>query len=530
VSLYRDDLLFLVARSVFVMRCIIIAFVFLLGCGTTVAAEGRVLPAEGSALNYRIAGFSVPAVKGGHYILEIADGYFNDRDSFAHNIVVSAEADTNRVVAALPAFGHSYTWRMYQEGAKSGAPLHHFSTMMADCVDPAKTRLRIIKKTKRYKDCYLFIDGNRALYDMKGEPVWFLPDEGLGFRAADKELRDIKVTKAGTITFLSGARPYEVSYDGTILWKAPDDGAVSGDFNTERYHHQLDRLPNGHYMTLGTETVLVNIPDMKKGFFNILWDKPKKDSMNSQNFLRSTAGTIIEYDGAGKVVWSWHSADYINHEGADIAYYHRREGFSELNLHENAFYFDRDSGYVYYGLRNVSRILKIKYPEGNVVRAYGDIYKQGHMDENYGPFCRQHSIAKGHDGTLYIYDNNSCTINGNSKILAAKEPATGTQLSTVWDYSCTIDEKWDTVGGHFFVTGGNAVLLPDDALLVCMGGSFSKLFIMDQDSNVLWSAMPEVWQPLRKRWYINYSYRVSMINSRADLEHLIWGEELNQVN
>jgi len=91
---------------------------------------------------------------------------------------------------------------------------------------------------------YIYLDGSRTLYDLNGNPVWFLPaKDGM-------EIRDMKITPQGTITYLNGSDIYDVNYDGNILWKGPNTSVVNGD-SIEHYHHEFTRLSNGHYMVLG---------------------------------------------------------------------------------------------------------------------------------------------------------------------------------------------------------------------------------------------------------------------------------------
>ncbi len=39
--------------------------------------------------------------------------------------------------------------------------------------------------------------------------------------------------------------------------------------------------------------------------------------------------------------------------------------------------------------------------------------------------------------------------------------------------------------------GGNVIELPDGSLFSCMGGSYSKVFIVNMNKEILWSALPE---------------------------------------
>ena len=484
----------------------------------------QLLPAEGSKLNYRLIGFSVSQIPNGTaYRLEIAQGVYTDISSFTQKIIITKETDKNKVVAKVPSFGKEYTWRVVSSDAASSEKLYHFSTLDIPNVDTGYMRLRILKNAKKYKDAYVLIDGNRVIYDMQGDPVWFLPDN---VNDPKEELKDMKVTADGTITFIIGIHPYEISYDGTVLWKAPDKAEISGN-NVEGFHHEFTKLSNGHYMVLGSEYACVDLRELKKDKLVVKSTKDilTQDSMWAK-YANRTFGTIIEYDQKGNVVWSWKTSAYLN--GSDLLYHRRVRDMPDLALHENAFFFDEQEKVIYYSFRKINRVLKIKYPEGIVLNTYGEIYKPGVAESGNGLFCEQHCCRVSHNGDIYLYDNNFCTFNGLSKLVILKQPEQpGGTLEKAWEYNCTIDERRDTMA-YVFPVGGSVAELPDNSLFACMGGTYSKVFIVNRKKKILWSALPEVWNKTRNRWDIQYSFHASIVTSEENMEHLIWGEKINE--
>ncbi len=277
--------------------------------------RSQILPKEGSKLHYRLIGFSFPANdKASSYKVEIAAGDLNTESAFKKNKIVSADSKTNKVIAEVPAFGQPYTWRVVytQTDATTTAAgeLHHFSIAAVPASD-TDTRIRITTPAAKYKDAYVFIDGTGALYDMAGNAVWYLPDiEGLMKESA--RVSDLKLTTASTITFMVNEQAYEVNYNGDILWKGPNTGAISGE-HTEHYHHEFTRLANGHYMVLGNEAVVWRSASGDISSY----DQKTQDSIIA-SYPKIPFGNIIEYDQRGNVVWSWHSVNYL--KGSD-AYY-----------------------------------------------------------------------------------------------------------------------------------------------------------------------------------------------------------------
>ena len=107
----------------------------------------------------------------------------------------------------------------------------------------------------------LFFDNTRTLYNMSGEPLWYLPiikgvsDSNIG------AIRDIKLTDEGTITFLTPKNIHEIDYFGNVLWSGPNDGGVSGD-TVEQYHHEITRL---YARPFGTNTASQRVRPLGHG-------------------------------------------------------------------------------------------------------------------------------------------------------------------------------------------------------------------------------------------------------------------------
>ncbi|MCW3122174.1 MAG: hypothetical protein JWQ38_1666 [Flavipsychrobacter sp.] len=474
------------------------------------ASHAQILPSEGSRLNYRLIGFSFPATgkQAGKYAVEIAAGYYNAEDSFAKNIIKTLPGKQNKLITEVPWWGSDYTWRIATSTNKKNE-LHHFSTGAVRLTDTNARRLRVIHPADKYKDAYVFLDGNKALYDMNGHAVWYLPViEGT---ADGDNMRDMKLTKFGTITFIDENKAiYEIDYNGHILWKGPDDGVVSGQ-KKERYNHGFTRLNNGHYMVIGTRDTVLPMS---------LEDKP--DNLAEEEV--TVFGTLIEYDERGKVVWSWKAMDYLLN--SDVIYRKFHGVGKRFYAHANGFYVDEDKKEIYLSFRDISRIIKIKYPEGTVTATYGQIYKQGAWEVGNPFFCRQHSPEKNKKGQLYLF-NNGCDVNTPPRVAVFEESATEPGgLKSVWEYFCDADGAYDgKMQVRWLVKGGNVEELPDNSMFVCMGSQISKVFIVSMDKKILWSAAAEEFNAVENRWKMTPQFKGDIITSRADLERLIWNSE-----
>jgi hypothetical protein len=485
----------------------------------------QILPQEGCALNYRLIGFSFPIEKNySSYILELAKGTCNSEDSFKENIVKTLNCSRNKIIAETPFWGQTYTWRIKYIGKDAQSmvsPFHHFSILFNSTADTSIVRLRIIQVAKKYKEAFVFVDNNKAMYDMDGKPVWFLPDKIVGNAVP----RDLKLSSRGTITFLVNDNAYEIDFNGDILWQGPNTGVVSGG-SRELYHHELTRVSNGHYMVMGDEVASLE-PDTEPGGsgFNRAPAEHIKYHLNKMP-SPSRFGTIIEYDEKGNVVWAWKSSGYFLN--SDIIYNKNHH----LDTHANSFFFDEKAKVVYISFKNISRIIKVKYPEGNVLNVYGEIFKPDIDEKGNGLFCDQHSIKHSESGYMYLYNNNNCDTVSFPKVTLLQEPTkANAELKKIWEYECTPDSDYakknylmkDIKGG-----GGNVMELPDHSLFVCMGAlSYCKLFIVDRAKEILWSAIPEKYFPSEQKWIIVPQYRASIFEGEKNIEKLIWNAEKN---
>jgi hypothetical protein len=480
--------------------------------------HAQVWPVEGSVLNYRLIGFSFPHAGKNASTIEIAKGACFSEDSFKTHIFKTITCHSGKEIAEVPDFGRDYTWRVIDRGPGGDKSLHHFKTGISQFADTAANRLRVLQAATRHKDAYIFLDGNRALYDMKGRPVWFLPAKE-PFQNTSLEMRDLKMTPQGTITFLLLDKAYEINFDGDVLWTAPDNGAVSGE-NIEFYHHEFTRLSNGHYMILGNEQRWCKMPaqDDSTAF---MVDTPNR-SDNKVFYKKVPFGTVIEYDEHGKVVWSWKSSKYF--AGKNLYNPDNRRGRGDISAHENSFFPDEKGGVIYVSFRNINTLLKVKYPEGQVLNAYGDITKGSSKEMGAGWFCGQHCCKKSAKGYLTLFNNNNCNQMSYAKLLMMQEPAgSGGALKKVWEYECPIEGIHSkTQGKYQFPVGGSFEELADGSMLVCMAGTYSKVFMITPDKKVLWSALPERMMTDPKQWDNAYSYRASIISGRQQLERLIW--------
>ncbi len=480
------------------------------------SVRAQLFPREGNKLSWRIVGFLFPAMPGAaKYDVEIATGTYNTDADFERNITTTLHTKKNEIIGEVPSFGAQYTWRavpIAANGTRTNGVLHHFSTRTCLFVDPANTRLKVLHPAEKYKDAYVFVDGNFVLYDMKGNPVWFLPGSDQPANQAVNP-RDLKVTPQGTITFLTGGHPYEIDYNGTVLWAYKD--------LTTPFHHEFTRMSDGNYLTMGFEDIQGHPRQFTK-------DTTVKDYYDSAGYMRSKLfSSIMVFDAHSNLLWRWSGAEYEKNSDLNLR---RSEDCDKIayDLHENSVYFDEKNKIIYLSCRNINRIIKIKYPEGTVLGTYGTIYTPGTKALSNDLFSYQHCVKKSADGNLYLFNNNAHapTDLRVPTLLKLQEPAPGKHdLKKLWEYKCFIESPDSmTIKSDNFHSGGSVQELPDGSILAMMGDPYSKIFIVDRNKKELWSALASKYDPKKNKWVYGEYYRASMV-TRKELERLIWNAE-----
>ncbi|HYD22619.1 MAG TPA: aryl-sulfate sulfotransferase [Flavipsychrobacter sp.] len=455
----------------------------------------QVWPAEGSKLNYRLVTFTVPAKQGNHvYTLKVARGSYRKQEVFDRNVQIERVETNNRIVAELPSFDAPYTWQVEYED-KSKTALFHCYTKGSSMTDTSKYRLRVIENKYATDSVYFFLDYARSLYNMKGEIVWYLPDI-IPYVDSVSRIRDLKMTPSGTITFLTDTGAYEVDYNGKLLWSAPEvnDGAGLS------YHHEFTKLNNGNYMLLGAEEDLRKMPEdsLALKFNGVL------EMRDDGHYKRILFSTIEEFSPDKKLVWKWSSSNYFKGERFDLLRMDNNTYMPTIKL--NGFYFDEQKRIVYAGFRDVSQILKIRYPEGDIL----DVYGKNTATTSAGAFIAQHSYNITKNKELLIYNNNSQRNDRNtiSSIQIFQEPhRQGDSLKKVWEFSCDIDGEAARQSGR----EGNVTELSDGSILCCMGTS-PRIFIVDRSKNILFNCISEKWSYRKNSWDKYPQYRVSILN------------------
>ncbi len=479
---------------------------------------GQIVPREGDTLNYRLVGFTSPEIgKDKNAMLQVAAGYYLSEDSFKANIISTATFVAGKRVVELPAFGRSYTWRVLPNGKKNvkiPPTLHHFKTGWSKWLDSNLYRIRVTKKAQTYKDGFVFSDRNKVIYNMAGNPVWYMPSiSGIIFDYTS--IRDFSFSDRGTITMMAGTVPCEIDYTGKVLWVAPGANIRSGD-SAPDYHHEFRILNNGNYMVMGNQNLYVD-KQMKLHGDSVMIIVPKTQALNSgAKYKKMKFGTLLEFNRAGKLIWSWRSADHLAETRAALP---KLTGVLQDN-HENSFFFDEQKKFIYISYKTTHQIVKIKYPEGRIIAVYDGFAGSKVPDDNF-LFCDQHSVKLSREGYLCVFSNNTTSSNMPPTVLIMREPTNAIEkLSAFWEYAYPVSE--DNVDEMRATNGGNIMELPDRSFFVSMCHPFGNLFIVNRKKEIMWDAVLENWNSTKLKWTEESQYRASFVATRQQFESLIW--------
>ena len=459
----------------------------------------QILPAETALLNYRLIAFSFPNRPDATWAdLQIADGNFTSDTLFQQHIIRTESCFTGRVITEVPLWGHQYTWRTVFITGNSRiekSELHHFTTMVRPGADTNFVRLRVVQPSQKYKDNFVCLDGNKAIHDMEGNMVWCMQERPF----TKDDVRDIKLNNSGTLTFLVGEAAYEMNYNGDILWQAPKPGHISGD-STEHFHHEFTKLASGHYMLLGQASTV--------------WKQSTDTGVNP------VFPTLLEYNERGKLVWSWRSSTYFKQSDIFCCLPPSLSKQTYDITHANAFYFDEKNQVIYISFKTISRILKVKYPEGIVLDAWGEQFEQGKEQRGNGLFCRQHAVKCSDNGSIYLFNNNTCNSSSPSVVVLQQPGKKGQALKKIWEYQCRNENDKPMLCDY----GGNVMELPDASMFINWPFPYSEISIVGRDKNTLWSAIPERLDPVGNTWEKAPQYRASIVD-RKTMEKFIWTAE-----
>ena len=172
-------------------------------------------------------------------------------------------------------------------------------------------------------------------------------------------------------------------------------------------HHEIDELPNGNLLVMGTEM---------REFDN--WYTSETDADAPRQRQNVMGDVVIEFTRDGKVVWQWKALDHL--DPYRIGYetftaYWIRRGFTGARdwSHGNGFAYDPRDDSLLISFRMQDAVVKVDRKSGDVVWILGDHagWKQSFQSKLLTPigemnwFYHQHMPQITPEGTLVLFDN-----------------------------------------------------------------------------------------------------------------------------
>ena len=465
----------------FTPRFRIISLFFLsLFCSTATLAQFS--PANNSHLNFSSVCFEFQWVdQVVNYELTLTEK--------SSGIKTTYPTQANKYIVNELIFGESYTWQIIGKNSKK-KEIYRSEERLFTIDEHFKTG----KKFVRFREVtnnsltrgseLLILDYAGIAINHDEEIVWYLPD--LPFITPNSALRDLKLTDDGTFLAIIDSNAYEFDLTGNILWKAPNDGAVSHQ-GKEDYHHDLQKLPSGNYMVLGNERqrrVLAGLKDTS----------------------RYEIGTIIEYDPSGKVVWEWHAKDFFTDNLLKLR--KKEDGEYNLATHLNAFNVEGNT--IYAGFRDANWVLKIDKSSKKVVEIYG-----GHdsgLPNHYGKelFRFQHDATVLSNGAMAVINNDSIkdpAVISSFVVFSLGEnnmPKGKELFRFKFDYDSLCNGKSLKLGNIEELSNGN--------YLVNMG-AIHRIFEVTPKGEIAWDVFVEKLDTFKRVWRFFPQYRVATATS-----------------
>jgi hypothetical protein len=476
-------------------------------------ALAQVKPMEGATINYRLIGFTIPGdTNVATYKLEVANGIINNNTDFNKRVILTQRYNKNKMIATLPQFGKSYTWRVTYANKKRKTvytPLYHFSIGTTEDVDTSMYRLHIVQAADHHKNLLAFLDYSKALYDMDGNVLWYMP-QIKGMTDHNIRIRDLRPTSSGTITFLTSSKIYEIDYDGNIIWQSAET-ITPGDINAfERFHHEFIKLSNGNYMVAGNHFYNLDIETNNQST-EMVNNNANVSLVKGKVYRRVPMATIEEYDSKGTKVWEWSSSSFMKDDTLFLKKIYLNP--DDLGPRMNSFYFDEKNKFVYMSFKNAHHIVKIAYPSGKVLAKYNGTITEPPM------FRGQHAVRLNNAGNIILFNNNNGSFSGRQAIppsyLVELQEDNDT-LKKVWEFSCNIDSYTQSNTA----SGGNVIELNDGCYISC-AGTTGRNFIVTKNKQIVWNAVMQ--QKIKdNQWQPYEEYKISVIETGKQLEDLIF--------
>ncbi|MGI9544713.1 MAG: aryl-sulfate sulfotransferase [Cyclobacteriaceae bacterium] len=347
-----------------------------------------------------------------------------------------------------------YAFSVYSEGKL----LTGIDTLKTERIPTGIVNIDLKRNEKESFDGYLLtqrrlVSGQAYMINSFGEVVWYQPIPG--------QLKLTHYTEKGEVLTLYGAPHHNNSAGDKITTYT-----LSGD---TVYHLDLSKLSPpliAHHEILEIEDDLLLL----------VYDTKEIPSPIDDQLVEVRSDALVRISRGGEILWKWSTFDVKDPEDDP----HIMDHLEDWG-HANAFSFDQD-GNLLVSYRDWNQIWKIDAVSGALLWALGTNGDISMAAKDY--FSGQHSIHINRMGDYMLFDNGR--ENKQSKIISfqLKDGKANTNISI------------DLPSDHYADRMGNAILLPNDNILVCAPRSRSVL-VLDQQGSILFHVAVGIPDPYR---------------------------------
>jgi hypothetical protein len=210
----------------------------------------------------------------------------------------------------------------------------------------------------------------------------------LVFRQHSTNMLDFRVWPDGRMTYSTATAHIIMDSTFTIIDSVKCVNGILTD------HHDVQLLPNGHFLMLGGEILTMDLSS-----YFVFGTNNVAGSPNA--IVRS--GVVQELDENKNLLWEWHQIDHQDFLETDTS---RLGSPSNVDWsHVNAAVFD-DDGNVLLSSRNFNQIAKIDRNSDTIIWRLGGSYSDFDFTNDPG-FFLQHDVRRIANGNITLYDNSA---------------------------------------------------------------------------------------------------------------------------
>jgi hypothetical protein len=427
--------------------------------------QGQYLPKDGAKLNYNQIYFEFANNKNAtNYKFYLAYDSVENKQDFTTLLIKTVISKTPHIKIESLKFGRKYKWYVEtilknHEVVKSD--IHYFLLYECPYADTTKYKFKQHYNNKsKMEDGIIWLDQAHCAINKNLEVVWFLAPIIEDFKE-NKQVRDFRIYKDGTISFISEGEAYHINKDLSIIWQAPNNGKISEE-KKENYHHSFEKLQNGNYIVLGNQYIELERTDTK-------------DTTDR----RVEFTTAIEYNQNMQVVWSWRLLDNLK-----LDLLANPETNSIYNTHCNSLSISQDGQKILLCFRDISRIIEIDKKTGRILRSFGKkLNKTDTLVYETDVFMFPHDAKYIDNETISVLNNNDIKNKKISSLIYLKLPSSNkNQLLKTWEFRFDYDKYTNGKSSKM----GNHVVLPSKNLLINEGSINRIVEINPIEKNPIW--------------------------------------------